>query len=101
MHFTIKDKLMQYMKHFLLSCAVENIPHKMLDEVVEVVNDLTSWPSDFAVFSDIVDSRYSSVAQGILYDASLLVHILVLLCMKLCMYVNLVLMVCARKVLHM
>lgn len=53
MHFTLKDKLMHYMMDFLLSCLVENIPDKMLDEVVKVVSDLTSWLSDFAVFSDI------------------------------------------------
>jgi hypothetical protein len=40
---------------------MENIPDKMLDEVVKVVNELISWLSDFAVSNDIVDSRYSAV----------------------------------------
>jgi hypothetical protein len=40
---------------------VENVPDKMLDEVVEVVNDLKSCLSDFAIFNGTVDSRYSAV----------------------------------------
>jgi hypothetical protein len=49
------------MKHFLMSSSIENIPDKMLDEVVKVMNDLKSWFSGFAIFSDIVDSRYNAL----------------------------------------
>jgi hypothetical protein len=72
---------MHYMKHFLLSCSVENIPDKMLDEVVKVVNDLKSWLSDFAVFSETVDSRYSAV---VLHRLSYIMMLVCLFTLQYC-----------------